>query len=474
MPRLIRQVQPPLEFIPPKLNMTVVRVLQWLLPLIMRSRTAISRVEADNVEVLVDLYRQFQAGKIRFLLAFRHPSATDPFVLAYLLARLVPKVARQRRVALQYPLHAHFMYDRGIPLWAGALMGWLYAQLGGTPIRRGKVDRVGLRSARDLFANGALPMAAAPEGATNGHTEIVSPLEPGLSQLAFWCVEDLHKANRSETVLVVPIGIQYRYITPPWKALDQLLTTLEADTGLAVSTPRSADAATESVLYQRLYRLGEHLLSVMEQFYSRFYHQPLSTVKEGSTAPPADLAAPASHAEFATRLTALMDAALTVAEQYFNLQPKGSVIDRCRRLEQAGWDYIYREDLKPIDQVSPLEHGLADRVAEEADLRLWHMRLVESFVAVTGKYVLEKPTVERFAETTLLMWDMVARIKGQSPFDRPKLGKQKAVLTIGQPLSVSDRWQEYAGSRRNAKQAVATLTQDLQTALEQMAIAQDK
>ena len=108
-------------------------------------------------------------------------------------------------------------------------------------------------------------------------------------------------------------------------------------------------------------------------------------------------------------------------------------------------------------------------MAEEADLRIWHMRLVESFVAVTGKYVLEKPSVERFAETTLLMWDMVTRIKDGNPFDRPKLGKLKAVLTIGQPLSVSDRWDDYKSSRRNAKQAVTTLTQDLQTVLEQMA-----
>jgi len=469
LPRAIHQAQPPLEFIPPRLNPTIVSVLQRLLPTIMRSRTTIRQVEAENVGVLVDLYRQFQAGKIRLLLAFRHPSATDPFVLAYLLARLVPRVARQQGIPLRHPIHAHFIYDRGIPLWAGAGMGWLYSQLGGTPIHRGKVDRVGLRSARDLFVNGSLPLAAAPEGATNGHTEIVSPLEPGLSQLSFWCVEDLRKADRSEAVLILPIGIQYRYITPPWSQIEQLLTELETDTGLAVSPTKGANALTEPVLYKRLYRLGAHVLTVMEQFYSRFYHQPLPAVEDGSTAPPPDPTEPMSHAEFATRLNALLDAALKVAEQYFNLQPKGSVIDRCRRLEQAGWDYIYREDLKSIEHVSLLERGLADRIAEEADLRLWHMRIVESFVAVTGKYVLEKPTVERFAETTLLMWDMIARIKGQSPFDRPKLGKQKAIITIGQPISVSDRWPDYEGGRRHAKQAVTTLTQDLQTALEQMA-----
>jgi hypothetical protein len=99
---------------------------------------------------------------------------------------------------------------------------------------------------------------------------------------------------------------------------------------------------------------------------------------------------------------------------------------------------------------------------------MWHMRLVESFVAVTGAYVQEKPTVERFAETTLLMWDAIARIKGGNPFRRPRLGKQSVQMTVGEPISVSERWEAYQASRRSAKQSVAELTQNLQTALEAM------
>jgi hypothetical protein len=39
---------------------------------------------------------------------------------------------------------------------------------------------------------------------------------------------------------------------------------------------------------------------------------------------------------------------------------------------------------------------------------------------------------------------------------------------VGTPISVSDRWESYATNRRTAKQAVGDLTQELQTALEQM------
>ncbi|MDX2231034.1 MAG: 1-acyl-sn-glycerol-3-phosphate acyltransferase [Leptolyngbyaceae cyanobacterium bins.349] len=461
----IRSVQPPLEFIPPAFDPNVRRLVKWVLPIVTQRTTTLRSIEATNVETLVDLYRQFQDGKIRLLIAFRHPAAKDPFCLGNLIWKLVPETANRENVPLQQPIHAHFIYDRGIPLWLGDWVKWLFPRLGGTPIHRGKLDLVGLRSARDLFANGQFPLVAAPEGATNGHNEIVSPLEPGISQLGFWCVEDLRKAGRDETVLILPVGIKYRFVTPPWEALEKILTQLELDTGLE-PVSNATNHLHESLLYKRLYRLGEYLLSVMETYYIKHFHVTLPTpvvAPSTSEAKPSVL----STEVFSARLKALLDVALQVAEEYFNLQPKGSVIDRCRRLEQAAWDCIYRDDLN-LETISPLERGLADRIAEEADLRVWHMRLVESFVAVTGQYVQEKPTVERFADTTLLIWDMVCRIKGGDPFKRPKLGDQKAYVTVGQPISVSDRWDVYQGGRKNAKQAVADLTRDLQTTLENM------
>jgi 1-acyl-sn-glycerol-3-phosphate acyltransferase len=427
--------------------------------------SGITRIETANVEGLVDLYRQFQAGKIRFLMAFRHVEVDDPLSGMYLLSRAVPKVARQRGISLQYPIHTHFLYERGMPLWAGAWLGWLLSRLGGIPIHRGKhLDWTGLRTARDLLANGKLPMTVAPEGGTNGHSEIVSPLEPGVAQLGFWCVEDLVKAGRSEAVYIVPIGIQYRYVKPPWRQLDWLLSQLEADSGLPVQRiEQSATPGWEKVYYQRLFRLGEHLLSKMEQFYTRFYHQTIPA----PNLPATDESATPNQM-LAARLQALLHTALHVTEDYFGLQAQGSLIERCRRLEEAGWTYIYREDLQDGKALSPLDQGLADWIAEEASLRMLHMRLVESFVAVTGTYVLEKPTVERFAETALLMFDMLARIKGDKLPHRPRLGQRSVQITVGEPISVTDRWPTYQTSRKAARKASADLTQDLQVALEKM------
>lgn len=464
----LTQVQPPLEFIPPSFNPLVLRLTQWAIrPLYQQFWTNIRSIEIQNLDRLAELYSQFQAGKIRFLLAFRHPSTYDPLCLGYMVWHQLPQIARQQQIVLNASPHFHFIYDRGIPLWAGSTIGWLYSRLGGTPIHRGKLDIVGLRSARSLFANGLFPLAAAPEGATNGHNEIMSPLEPGIAQLGFWCVEDLKKANRPEDVLIVPVGIQYRYIDPPWLALEGLLSELEETCGLTEplsleslsqiplyeSSDRTISPERQKFMYARLYRLGEYLLSQMEAFYRRFYHKDLTTD---------------TNAPLPIRLQALLDTALGIAEQFFNIIPKGSAIDRCRRLEEAGWAYIYREDIPNLEKLSAFERSLANRIAQEAELRIWHMRLVESFVAVTGRYVQDKPSAERFADTALLLWDAIARIQGTNPFNRPHLGKQTCQVTIGEPLSVSERWESYTENRRQAKQAVATLTDDLQQALQSL------
>ncbi|MEO0687357.1 MAG: 1-acyl-sn-glycerol-3-phosphate acyltransferase, partial [Cyanobacteria bacterium J06649_11] len=268
----INQAQPPLEFIPPKFNPSVLRITQLFLPAWIGSQTILSQIEAENVKTLVKLVNEFQQQKIRFLIAFRHPQVEDPFSLGYLLSHIVPKVARQEGIKLNYPVHAHFIYDRGIPLWAGSHVGWFLSRMGATPIQRGKADWTGLKSARSLFTDGLFPMGAAPEGATNGLSEIVSPLEPGIAQLGFWCAEDLAKVGRSEQVFILPVGIKYSYTSPPWESIEKLLSQLEELSGLAVDEKGFDMALPQEMLYPRLIRLAEHLLSVMEDFYQRFYH----------------------------------------------------------------------------------------------------------------------------------------------------------------------------------------------------------
>lgn len=463
MPQTIRQVQPGLHPLPSAYNPWVVRLVHAFLPCVMRFRmrpwlpAGITQVEVSSPDRLVSLFQKFQAGKIRLMLAFRHVEVDDPLSGLYLLSRVIGKTARRQGIKLRYPLHVHFLFDRGMPLWGGSWLGWLLSRLGGVSVHRGKhPDWQALRTARELMLNGELPFAIAPEGATNGHSEILGPLEPGVAQMGFWCAEDLQKAGRPETVWIVPIGIQYHYIGAPWPKLDRLMTQLETNMGLP---PQPLEPIAENqrpdAYYQRLVRLGEHFLSKMEQFYSRFYHRPL---------PPKDL--PSDRPNITLRLQALLDEALKVSEEYFGISSKGNLSERCRRLEEAAWTYIYRADVSDRTTLSSLDRGLGDWIAEEASLRDTHMRLVESLVAVTGSYIKEKPSFERFAEITLLLFDATARIRGDKYPRRPRLGYRRCRMTVGEPIGVSDRFPAYQVNRRAAREAISTLTADLQRALE--------
>ena len=198
----------------------------------------------------------------------------------------------------------------------------------------------------------------------------------------------------------------------------------------------------------------------MEQFYRCFYHCHLPSSQEATSL----------EENLTVRLHGLLDVSLQTGESFFGLKKKGTTIERCRRLEEAGWNYIYRQDKKELEELSPLKRGLADWIAAEAELSMLHMRLAESFVAVTGSYVKEKPSFARFAETTLILFDAIARIKGTKNPRRPRMGWRKSTVTIGKAINISDRYSTYQKKRQGAKQAVAQLTQDLQTALEEMIV----
>jgi hypothetical protein len=104
---------------------------------------------------------------------------------------------------------------------------------------------------------------------------------------------------------------------------------------------------------------------------------------------------------------------------------------------------------------------LLDWKAHQATLYLQHMRLVESCVAVQEEYLLSKPSFERLAETALILFDVLARLRGESYPARPRLGWRGVHVTVGDPISVSERLERYCRGRQEAKQAVTELTQDV-------------
>jgi hypothetical protein len=176
----------------------------------------------------------------------------------------------------------------------------------------------------------------------------------------------------------------------------------------------------------------------------------------------------------AANLEELADRILSVAEMSFGIKAKGSPIDRCRRLEQAGWDRIFRNDIQDIEKLSGVERGFADQLALEASYSNWHMRIAESIIGVTSDYVRQHPSPSRYIEVLKLMWSVLQRVTERnqdSAFkETPHFGDRKLTISVAEPLSVSDRLAEYQSSRAASKECTRKLTEDIHRAMKDLVV----
>ena len=125
MPRAASQnARPALRRLPTRPSRMVQAVISRLLPLLFRSQ-GLERSHRDAAEGLAKAFAAQQSGALNLLIAFRHPSTRDTLVLADLFWNRVPQAARRLKLQLPRPIELRFLYDRGIPIWAGPVIGWL-------------------------------------------------------------------------------------------------------------------------------------------------------------------------------------------------------------------------------------------------------------------------------------------------------------------------------------------------------------
>lgn len=444
----LTRVQPPLKVYPPKPSQFLLKFIRLVVPFWLWGQCGIKQIETRYIDRLVNVTKKFQDGKSRCLLAFRHPTTDDPFAMLYLLAYAVPEQAKEMGIKLRKTPHSGFVYDRGISLWAGEYINWLFPALGGISIFRGKLDRPALNLMRKQITNGKEPLSMAPEGGTNGKSEMIAELEPGIAQIGFWSAEDLQKEGRTEEMLIVPVGIQYEYSAKAWVTIDQTILTIEKECGI------TKPEITSDTRYQRLYDLGSYLVQWVSDYYKNFYGNYASNAPEITDSD-----------DLATRIQNLADRILRVAEMNFGIKSKGTAIDRCRRLEQATWDRIFRNDIKGLTQLTQVERSFADQLALEANYSNWHMKIAESIIGVTSDYVRQHPSPSRYVEVLKLMWSVLYRVTERNPDsvfkEAPNFGDRKLIISVAEPLSVSDRLSEYQSSRTAAKECTRKLTEEI-------------
>ncbi|MFO7782972.1 MAG: hypothetical protein R6W94_15250 [Spirochaetia bacterium] len=419
-----------LAFLAPRFSPTVHTFLSAVSPVYLRLGEGISAVRTERAETLVSELEEFFAGRSRLIIAFRHPSVSDAPLLAYLFSRRLPRIARRLGRRLPRRSHVHFLYGRGVPVWAGAALAWILPRIAAIPVYNRRHDSRGMTAVRQAALDGRFPLALAPEGQVSYHNKAFGDLEAGTGRIALWCRDDLRAAGRREEVRILPLSIEYRYPGEGRAALSGILREIAERTGIEVDVDTADDG---SRVYELLLDLTGRLLSHIESAYDVTFGVPAPGPGDTSTAAAGPVVG--SPAALRRRIVALCDHVLRVGENVHGLASDGSLLDRVFRLRDAGWRRMFRDDLEAL---SALERFLADAAAEEAKITTRHMELVDVLEYLDPAYISPEGPFERLAEYAVNLQDVVNRLLGGTIAGRMRIKGREAVVCAGTPVSVDE------------------------------------
>ena len=406
------------------------------------------KIELKNPQAVVQAFNEFQEGRTRLLIAFRHPYGDEPQLMFHVLEHQLPRWARRLHTPLKHSPAMRPVHDYAVSLWGDAAIRFILPRVGALPIYHVKYDSASIRGIRAVMKDGGSPLGIAPEGQISYHAETLPRIEQGTVRMGLWCASDLHKAGRDERVIVLPISVHYRYDERDAGKLQKALKTLEAQCGLPV-IGGDTDASPAALL-ARVDGIESRILAITEAYYTNTYgyHPP----------EPAD-----TDTLFARhdRWMALLPFALSMAEHALGMDPKhGSIVQRMYQVRQETWDRIYPET--PVEELSSLEKALADRRAGEAWYAMRHMELVDLMAYHDAGYFTaaspETLTFDRLVETVYTLQDLACRLMGGNITNRPNAVRKHAVLVPGQTMDLTSALPDY---RTNPRQTVQTLTDEL-------------
>jgi len=434
-------VRDKLKFVAPRLNPLLLRLARTLGPLYVRSVLGLRIHRPERMDTLLQEYQQFTGDSSKLIIVFRHVHVHDAQVLFYTLNNLLPSYARAQKVRLTKRPHAHFLYGRGVPVWGGKRLEWLFSRLGGIPVHHRKLDRSGLDVVRTYMLQGKYPIALAPEGQVTYHNQIVHELEPGFAQLSLWAQQDLHKQGLDQDVRIVPISQFYQYgknEQEKRKVLLSLIHELQSETGLDILSGDTLPKNVQPILSQ----LGADIFSKIEQFYSQYFGILTRTVgaRECSRC----------------RVEGLVDALLGMQERHYSIQhpPKG-LTPRIYIVRLAGWNRIFVQDDAVYSKESPLDKSLNEYLAAEAELYARHLEVVDLLAYLHPEYSLESQDTNRHIEFLLNLLDVVNRLEGGTIGQRRHPRSCQVSLQVGEPVSLSNlRTRMQPGSERTMRSLI--------------------
>lgn len=111
--------------------------------------------------------------------------------------------------------------------WIFGLHGYCIQRVGAYSITRGIVDRASIAMSRTLILEGKRKLVVFPECEISGSDDRLLPVEPGLAGLFFRALEDVQEAEPGEPLLVLPVGLKYKYVEDITHTCSNALTRIE-------------------------------------------------------------------------------------------------------------------------------------------------------------------------------------------------------------------------------------------------------
>jgi 1-acyl-sn-glycerol-3-phosphate acyltransferase len=386
----------PYRFHPPKPAAWFRPIGLWLNRRILRRTFRVTRLETEGWERVRE---RVDAGDA-VLLAPNHADHADPHVLC--------KAANRAGLDLSF-MAARELFD-GEGLKARALQ-----RMGVFSVDRDGPDVAAIRAAIGILKKGGSPLVIFPEGEIYHHHERLDPLHEGAAAILLRVARKLAGGRRA---LLVPVALRYRHDPSVPESFGERISAMEDRIGWKPRPRMGTD--------KRMIRLGAGVLALKEIEY-------LGRPGEGT---------------MAERVRGLAETLLDQVEKNHGSDPHASTTpDRVRAAR-----YRIRRRLLSLENPP----GESERVGLLEDLDRAFLALQAH--SYTAGYLLEKPTLDRRAETLMRLEE---DLLGHCRYPAPRTARAVA----GEPVDVGAL---LASGEIDAKKGAAKLTGMLEERLAEL------
>lgn len=393
------------RFIPPHEGTVCPRLLNLVIPTVLRHKYGVTATEFRDVDKL----RKLIAEGHGLLLAPNHCRMADALILQQLGGKA----------------HQPFYTMASSHLFRGSrTLAFLLRRLGAFSVYREGVDRQAVKTAIDILVEAKRPLVLFAEGTVSQANERLKALMDGVSFIARSAAKKLERqigAEKSDSprkVYIVPIAIRYLFKGDIEQEVGPMLTEIEKRLSW-----RPMDELT---LVERIRKVDLALLSLKEMEY-------LGEAQPG---------------DYPERLQRLIDHLLNPLEdQWLGRSREASMIVRVKELRKAILPEMIGHSLDPEEMNRRWRQLMNRRWRQLKDIDL-----AQQLSLYPEKYVSSNPTADRILETAERF---VEHLSGDESPHPP----MTAVVQVGDPIEVTNKRDRTAPEDPVLKQLACALTE---------------